>query len=49
MKDDQKIKGDLVTEPKRKLEWLLRICALITGYLFLYIYQNMLHELLMSY
>jgi len=39
----KKLKSNAIEEPKRRLELLLVLCALIISYLYIYVYQNILH------
>jgi len=39
----KKLKSNAIEEPKRRLEWLLILCALVIGYFYIYVYQNILH------
>lgn len=43
MRGAKKAKNKSVEEPKKKLERLLEFSAFIAGYLYIYVYQNMLH------
>ena len=43
MSTSQKFKPNAIEEPKRRLEWLLILCALVAGYFYIYVYQNILH------
>ena len=43
MTQTEKVKNKSIEEPKKKLECLLVLSAFFIGYLYIYIYQNMLH------
>lgn len=43
MRRTQKVKSKSIEEPKKRLERLLQLSAFIIGYLYTYVYQNMLH------